>query len=153
MQTISPFLWFDGTAEDAARLYVSIFPNSSVTNVSTNPETGDVLTVAFELDGLEFQGLNAGPMFAFTEAISFFIRAETQNEIDYYWNALIADGGEESKCGWLKDRFGLSWQVIPPLLGELLSSSDAAAAGRAMQAMLGMNKIIIADLQAAFDDQ
>jgi predicted 3-demethylubiquinone-9 3-methyltransferase (glyoxalase superfamily) len=151
MQTVSPFLWFDGTAEDAARLYVSIFPNSTVTNVSTHPETGDVFGVEFELDGIEFRALNAGPMFTFTEAISFFIRAETQTEIDYYWDALLADGGEESRCGWLKDRFGLSWQVIPPVLGELISSSDTAAAGRAMQAMLGMNKIIIADLQAAFD--
>ena len=110
---------------------------------------GTVMGVTFELDGLEFIGLNAGPMFKFNEAVSFFIKADTQEEIDYYWQRLTADGGEESMCGWLKDKFGLSWQVVPSVLGELLGHQDRERAGRAMQAMLKMKKIIIAELENA----
>jgi predicted 3-demethylubiquinone-9 3-methyltransferase (glyoxalase superfamily) len=156
MQKISPFLWFDNQAEEAAEFYVSIFDNSSVTNVSRYSEgapvaAGTAMGVSFVLDGVEFQALNAGPAFTFSEAISFFINAETQEEIDYLWDALTADGGEPGRCGWLKDRFGLSWQVVPSVLGKLLSDPDPEAAGRVMQAMLGMGKLDIAALQAAHD--
>ena len=148
MQKITPFLWFDGNAEEAMNFYLSVFKNSK--QVSTMPGPGGkVMGVTFELDGLEFIGLNAGPMFKFNEAVSFFIKADTQEEIDYYWQRLTADGGEESMCGWLKDKFGLSWQVVPSLLGELLGHQDRDTAGRAMQAMLKMKKIIIADLENA----
>ncbi|CAN5329312.1 VOC family protein [soil metagenome] len=156
MTSISPFLWFDSEAEEAAQLYVSIFPNSSITNVSRYPEggplpAGTVLGVSFVLDGLEFQALNGGPQHPFTEAISFFISLDTQEEVDRYWNALITDGGEPGQCGWVKDRFGLSWQVVPRLLGELLGSSDSVAASRAMAAMMQMTKLELQTLQDAFD--
>jgi predicted 3-demethylubiquinone-9 3-methyltransferase (glyoxalase superfamily) len=156
MTSISPFLWFDSQAEEAAQLYVSIFPHSSITNVSTYPEggplpAGTVLGVSFILDGLEFQALNGGPQHPFTEAISFFIGVDTQEEVDRYWDALIADGGEPGQCGWLKDRFGLSWQVVPRLLGELLGSRDSVAASRAMAAMMQMTKLEMRTLQDAFD--
>ncbi|QNA43119.1 VOC family protein [Lacibacter sediminis] len=148
MQKITPFLWFDGNAEEAMNFYLSVFKNSK--KISTMPGPGGtVMGVSFELDGLEFKGLNAGPMFKFNEAISFFVNADTQEEIDYYWNSLTADGGQESMCGWLKDKFGVSWQIVPPVLGELLSHPDREKAGRAMQAMMQMKKIIIADLQNA----
>lgn len=154
MQTISPFLWFATEAEEAANFYVSVFPNSSVTNVSRFPEgspsPGSAFGVSFVLDGVEFQALNSAEKNNFTEAISFFVTVETQDEVDHYWNALT-DGGEERRCGWLKDRFGVSWQVIPSVLGNLVGGPDAVASGRAMQAMLSMRKIIIADLQAAYD--
>lgn len=155
MQKISPFLWFENQAEEAAEFYVSVFENSSVTNVSRYSEVpgtpGTVMGVSFVLDGVEFQALNAGPEFTFSEAISFFINAETQTEIDYLWDALTADGGEPGRCGWLKDKFGLSWQVVPPQLGKLLADPDPAAAGRVMQSMLGMGKLDIAALEAAHD--
>ena len=148
MQKITPFLWFDGNAEEAMNFYLSVFKNSK--QVSTMPGPGGtVMGVTFELDGLEFIGLNAGPMFKFNEAVSFFIKADTQEEIDYYWQRLTADGGEESMCGWLKDKFGLSWQGVPSVLGELLGHQDRERAGRAMQAMLKMKKIIIAELENA----
>jgi predicted 3-demethylubiquinone-9 3-methyltransferase (glyoxalase superfamily) len=146
MSSISPFLWFDTQAEEAAELYVSLFPNSSISNVARTPE-GTVFTVTFVLDGVEFQALNAGPHHMFNEAVSFFIRAETQERIDELWSKLTADGGEPGQCGWLKDRFGLSWQVVPPRLGELLS--DPAVSQPVMQAMFGMQKLVIADLEAA----
>ena len=148
MQKITPFLWFDGNAEEAMNFYLSVFKNSKPVSTMPGPG-GTVMGVTFELDGLEFIGLNAGPMFKFNEAVSFFIKAETQEEIDYYWQRLTAEGGEESMCGWLKDKFGLSWQVVPSLLGELLGHQDRDKAGRAMQAMLKMKKIIIADLENA----
>lgn len=155
MQKISPFLWFDTQAEEAAEFYVSIFENSSVTKVSRYTEapgnTETVMGVSFVLDGVEFQALNAGPEFTFSEAISFFINAETQTEIDYLWDALTADGGEPGRCGWLKDKFGLSWQVVPAQLGNLLTDPDQAAAGRVMQSMLAMGKLDIAELEAAHD--
>ena len=148
MQKITPFLWFDGSAEEAMNFYLSVFKNSKQVSAMPGPG-GTVMGVTFELDGLEFIGLNAGPMFKFNEAVSFFIKADTQEEIDYYWQRLTADGGEESMCGWLKDKFGLSWQVVPSVLGELLGHPDRERAGRAMQAMLKMKKIIIADLENA----
>lgn len=147
-------LWFDNQAEAAANFYISVFPNSKVNNVvrydkavseAAGMPEGTVLVIDFELDGKAFSALNGGPRFTFSEAISFVIHVKDQEELDFYWNALIADGGEESYCGWLKDKFGLSWQVVPSRLGELMS----AGGGAATQALMGMRKIIIADLEAA----
>ncbi len=142
MKKITPFLWFESQAEEAMNYYVSVFKNSKV--LSSNPQS-----VNFILDGQEFIGLNAGPQFKFNEAISFLVNCEDQNEVDYYWNKLIADGGEESMCGWLKDKYGLSWQIIPKQLGELMGDPDPEKAQRVVQAMLKMKKIIVADLQKA----
>lgn len=158
MRSISPFLWFDDQAEEAVEFYVSIFPNSRIVSVSryreTNPDSvqnpGRAMGVSFVLDGLEMQALNGGPIFTFTEAISLFVSVETQPEIDHLWSSLSA-GGAESQCGWVKDRYGLSWQIVPPALGELLSDPDPARAGRLMQAMLGMRKLDIAGLRTAAD--
>lgn len=146
-QKISPFLWFDGNAEEAMHFYISIFKNSKVLNVMPGPG-GKVMGVSFLLEGQEFMGLNGGPMFKFTEAISFFVKCETQEEIDELWEKL-SEAGEKSRCGWLKDKFGLSWQVVPPILGELLQQKDRAKAQRVMEAMMQMDKIIIADLKKA----
>ena len=148
MKKITPFLWFDAQAEEAMNFYVSLFKNSKVINVSRGPD-GKAFSVAFELDGQEFLGLNAGPQFKFNEAVSMFVNCEDQSEVDHFWNALIADGGEESMCGWLKDKYGLSWQIIPKQLGELMGDPDREKSGRVMQAMLKMKKIIIEDLQQA----
>lgn len=155
MQKITPFLWFDDQAEEAAEFYVSIFKNSAVTGVSRYGEgapapAGSAMSVTFVLDGLELQALNGGPEFSFTEAISLFVTAETQDEIDHLWGKLTS-GGEPGECGWLKDRYGLSWQIVPPVLGELLGDRDADRSSRVMQAMLGMGKIDIAALRAAYD--
>ncbi|MBT1001949.1 VOC family protein [Paenarthrobacter sp. DKR-5] len=154
MQTISPFLWFDDQAEEAANFYVSVFPNSSVTNVSRYPEgaprpAGTVMVVSFTLDGLELLALNGGPAFRFTEAISLSVRAETQDEIDELWEKL-GEGGEPGQCGWLKDRYGLSWQINPPVLTEMLADRDAAKSERVMATMLTMGKLDIAALTAAY---
>jgi predicted 3-demethylubiquinone-9 3-methyltransferase (glyoxalase superfamily) len=155
MPQITSCLWFDREAEDAARFYVSIFPNSKIGRVSRYPENlpgdraGEVLTVEFELDGKAFTGLNGGPDFRFSEAISFQIEVSEQAELDRYWNALLADGGKESQCGWLKDRFGLSWQVVPVQLARLMSDPDKAKAGRVAAAMMQMVKLDIAGLEAA----
>ena len=155
MQKITPFLWYDGKAEEAANFYVSVFStgpsakNSSITRVMPGPD-GNAMGVDFVLDGQEFIALNGGPLFKFTEAISLFVKCETQEEVDHFWNKFTADGGHESMCGWLKDKFGLSWQIIPSMLGEMLGDKDRARAGRAMQAMLQMKKIIIADLKKAY---
>jgi predicted 3-demethylubiquinone-9 3-methyltransferase (glyoxalase superfamily) len=147
-QTITPFLWFDGQAEVAMEFYCGIFPDTKILHVT---RMGDVVQyVQFMLQGQEFMGLNAGPEFQFTEAVSFFVSCDTQEEVDSLWEKLTADGGEESQCGWLKDKFGLSWQIIPKRMGQLLSDSDREAAGRAMQAMLGMQKISVPELEAAF---
>jgi predicted 3-demethylubiquinone-9 3-methyltransferase (glyoxalase superfamily) len=157
MSKITPCLWFDGQAEEAAKFYTAIFPNSSIDTISRspadNPSTpaGAVLNVDFTLDGAKFIGLNGGPDFHFTEAISFSIDCEDQAEVDRYWDALIKGGGEESQCGWLKDRFGLSWQVVPRQLNEMLQSSDGDAAKRAMEAMLKMQKLDVAKLREAFE--
>ncbi|MBI3159361.1 MAG: VOC family protein [Chloroflexi bacterium] len=152
MQKISPYLWFNDQAEEAAMFYISLFKNSRIVGTMPGPE-GRVMGVAFELEGQEFIALNGGPQFTFTEAISFFVHCETQDEVDHFWNALIADGGEESRCGWLKDKYGLSWQIIPNALGELMGDPDRERANRAMNAMLQMNKIVIADLQKAYDGE
>lgn len=156
MQKITPFLWFDNQAEEAAEFYVSLFENSQINEVSRYGEgapapAGTAMSVLFTLDGSDFHALNAGPMFTFNEAVSFFIRAETQDEIDRLWDALTADGGAPSQCGWLKDRYGLSWQVVPPVLGELLGDADQERAGRVMTAMLGMQKIVIDELWDAYN--
>jgi predicted 3-demethylubiquinone-9 3-methyltransferase (glyoxalase superfamily) len=154
-QKITPNLWFDTEAEEAANFYVSLFPNSRIVNVShyteAGPrEAGTVMTVEFELDGQRFVGINGGPEFTFDEAVSFQIDCETQDEVDSYWERLT-DGGEESQCGWLKDRYGLSWQVTPAGIEELFADPDPARAERAMQAMLGMRKLDLAAMRAAAD--
>jgi len=156
-QRITPFLWFDDRAEEAAKFYVSIFPGSRIGTTARYDEAtakaagrpaGSVMTVAFELDGQEFVALNGGPVFAFTEAVSFVVNCETQAEIDHYWSALTSGGGQEVQCGWLKDRFGLSWQIVPTILNELLAG-DPDKAKRAMAALMKMKKISIAGLQTA----
>jgi predicted 3-demethylubiquinone-9 3-methyltransferase (glyoxalase superfamily) len=154
-QKITPNLWFDTEAEEAANFYVSLFPNSRIVNVShyteAGPrEAGTVMTVEFELDGQRFVGINGGREFTFDEAVSFQIDCETQDEVDSYWERLT-DGGEESQCGWLKDRYGLSWQVTPAGIEELFADPDPARAERAMQAMLGMRKLDLAAMRAAAD--
>ena len=154
-QKITPFLWFNQEAEEAANFYVSLFPNSRIVNVSHYTEAGPreagmVMTVEFELDGQRFVGINGGPEFTFDEAVSFQIDCETQDEVDSYWERLT-DGGEESQCGWLKDRYGLSWQVTPAGIEELFADPDPARAERAMQAMLGMRKLDLAAMRAAAD--
>ena len=158
MQKINPFLWFDNQAEEAAKFYVSVFKNSKIDKVTRYPEEaakkigrepGSVMTVEFTLDGVEFVALNAGPQFKFTEAVSFAVMCDTQEEVDYYWEKLTAGGGEPGQCSWLKDKFGLSWQVQPRLLIELLGDKDKAKAGRVMNAMMDMTKIDIAALEKA----
>lgn len=158
MPKITPFLWFDHQAEEAATLYTSLFPNSKVTDVQRNtaggpgPE-GAVLVVQFELDGQQFTALNGGPQhFAFNESVSFVVDCKDQAEVDHYWDSLIAGGGEPSQCGWLKDRYGLSWQIVPTVLNELLADPDPQRSSRAMQAMLKMSKLDIAELQASADN-
>lgn len=156
MGIVSPHLWFDSQALEAAEFYVSLIPNSAITSVRRAPsgvpgvEEGVPFIVEFTLDGLPVIGLNAGPVFTLDEAFSFVIACDTQEDVDRYWDALIADGGEASQCGWCKDRFGLSWQVVPTVLDSLVSS-DGEAGARAMAAMLGMQKLDIAALQAAYD--
>jgi len=154
MQKISPFLWFDHQAEEAAHFYVSIFKNSTVLKISRYGEAGpgpagSVMVVNFQIEGQDFMALNAGPLFKFTEAISFVINCQKQEEVDYFWSKLTANGGQESQCGWLKDKFGLSWQVTPTILGELLADKDLKKVQRVMQTMLQMKKIDIAALQRA----
>jgi predicted 3-demethylubiquinone-9 3-methyltransferase (glyoxalase superfamily) len=151
MKKITPFLWFDTQAEEAMNFYVSVFKNARVLGVTPGPN-GIAQSVNFELEGQEFIGLNAGPQFKFNEAISFLVDCETQAEVDALWNKLTANGGEESMCGWLKDKYGLSWQIIPSALGRLLSDPDSEKAGRVLQAMLKMNKIDIQVLQDAYDE-
>lgn len=155
MQKITPFLWFDTQAEEAANFYVSLFKNSRILSVSRYGEAGpgpagSVLTIAFQLDGQEFVALNGGPQFKFTEAISLYVNCENQQEVDELW-AKLTEGGEESMCGWLKDRYGISWQIIPTGLTEMLSSPDSAKALRATQAMFTMKKIDLAKMRAAFE--
>jgi predicted 3-demethylubiquinone-9 3-methyltransferase (glyoxalase superfamily) len=149
MPTITPFLWFNTQAEEAMNFYASIFKRSKV--VSVNRANGKVMSVQFELEGQPFMGLNGGPQFAFTEAISFFVGCETQKEIDELWEKLTADGGASSRCGWLKDKFGLSWQIVPTSLGRMLSDKDGARAGRVMNAMLQMDKLDLKKLEDAYE--
>ena len=157
MQKITPFLWYDNQAEEAANYYVSVFKNSRVKNATRYDEAGakasgrpagSVMTVDFELDGQEFVGLNGGPHFKFTEAVSFVVNCETQEEVDYFWEKL-SEGGAEVQCGWLKDKYGLSWQVVPTILSELLKNKDPEKAKRVVQAMLQMKKIDIEALNRA----
>ncbi|UEM10930.1 VOC family protein [Bradyrhizobium barranii subsp. barranii] len=143
MTSITPFLWFANNVPEAVAFYKAVFPNAKVESVS------DSMAV-FELEGQRFHALNGGPQYRFTEAVSFFISVETQAEVDYFWSRLTADGGEESRCGWLKDKFGLSWQVIPSALGRYLGDPDRTKANRVMQAMMEMRKIVIADLDRAY---
>jgi predicted 3-demethylubiquinone-9 3-methyltransferase (glyoxalase superfamily) len=150
----TPCLWFDTEAGDAATFYTNLFPNSRITNTSYYGEGGPreagmVLTVEFELDGLRFTALNGGPDFTFNEAVSFQVSCETQEEVDRYWDAFAAGGGQPGPCGWIKDRFGLSWQVIPTALPELLSDPDPERSQRALKAMMSMSKLDIAELRAA----
>ncbi len=153
---ITPFLWFDNDAEDAMNFYTSVFKNSSVDSINRIgkgghlPE-GSVMICSFTLEGQKFMALNAGPHFKFNEAVSFYVSCDSQEEVDYYWNKLTADGGAESQCGWLKDKFGLSWQIIPTALPELMSDPDLEKGGRVMQAMMGIRKIEIEELQEAYD--
>jgi predicted 3-demethylubiquinone-9 3-methyltransferase (glyoxalase superfamily) len=156
MNGITPNLWFDTEAEEAAEFYCSIFPNSKITSVThytegSPREAGMVMTVSWVLDGEEFTGINGGPNFPFTEAVSFHINCDDQAEVDYFWEKLTAAGGEEVQCGWLKDRFGVSWQVVPAGFEDVWSSGDPARAERAMKAMMGMKKLDLAALQAAAD--
>ena len=150
MKKITPFLWFDTQAEEAMNFYVSIFKHSKVLGVTPGPN-GIAQSVNFELEGQEFIGLNAGPQFKFNESISFLVNCETQAEVDELWAKLTADGGEESMCGWLKDKYGLSWQIVPTVLGDLLNDPNPEKAGRVMQAMLKMHKIDIQVLQQAYN--
>ena len=157
MQKITPFLWFDDNAEEAANFYVSVFKNSKLLNVSRYGDAGPgpkgtVMTVEFEIDGLGFVALNAGPRFKFTEAISFVVNCETQEEVDYYWERL-SEGGEKSRCGWLKDQFGLSWQVTPTILDKLMADKDPVKSQRVMERMLQMDKLDIEPLQRAYEGQ
>lgn len=155
MKKITPFLWFDSQAEEAANFYVGIFKNSKVLGVTRYGEAGPgpkgaVMTVNFALDGQDFTALNGGPVFKFTEAVSFTVDCETQEDVDYYWQRLSA-GGSEGECGWLKDKFGLSWQIVPSMMLRLLQDPDPARAQRAMRAMLQMKKLDIGALQRAAD--
>lgn len=145
MKKITPFLWFDNNAEEAANFYVSIFKNSKITSATP-------MMVSFVLDGQEFIGLNGGPQYKFSEAISMFVNCENQEEVDELWGKLL-DGGEESQCGWLKDKFGLSWQIIPKALGQLMGDKDPLKAKRVMDAMMQMKKIEVAKLQAAYNEK
>lgn len=155
LQRITPFLWFDHQAEEAANFYVSIFENSRILTTARYGDggpgpKGSVMTVSFELDGQEFTALNGGPHFKFTEAVSFVVHCETQDEVDRFWKQL-SEGGQESQCGWLKDRYGLSWQIVPNALPKLLQDKDAARSQRVMTALLKMKKLDIAELQRAYD--
>lgn len=154
MQKITTFLWFDNQAEEAVKFYTSVFKDGKIISETTWPEggpaaAGTVLVVEFELAGQRFQALNGGPQFKFTEAISLVINCEDQEEVDYYWEKLLADGGQESQCGWLKDKYGLSWQVTPTILPQLLLSEDREKASRVMQAMMKMVKIDVETIKNA----
>jgi predicted 3-demethylubiquinone-9 3-methyltransferase (glyoxalase superfamily) len=160
MQKITPFLWFDGQAEDAVNFYTSLFKNSKIGRILRYTEevaensgrpVGSVLTIEFEIEGQKFVALNGGPLFKFNESVSFVVNCETQEEVDYFWEKLTADGGDESQCGWLKDKFGLSWQVTPTVLIDMLRDKDPEKAERVMKAMLQMQKIEIPKLKAAYD--
>jgi predicted 3-demethylubiquinone-9 3-methyltransferase (glyoxalase superfamily) len=163
MQKITPFLWFDNQAEEAARFYVSIFKNAKILEDAkfgeegqeiTGGKPGSVMTVEFEIEGQRFTALNGGPIFKFTEAVSFVIACETQEEVDHYWTKLSEGGDEKAQqCGWLKDKFGVSWQVVPSILAKLMSDPDKAKSGRVVNAMLKMKKLDIAGLQAAADQK
>jgi len=149
MQKITPFLWFDNNAQEAVEFYTSVFKNARLDSTMPGPD-GKVMGASFQLEGLSFMALNGGPQFQFTPAISLYVNCESQDEVDYYWSRL-GDGGSFQPCGWLRDRFGVSWQIIPTALSRMLQDKDRARAGRAMQAMMKMSKIDIAALQAAYE--
>lgn len=151
MTTITPFLWFDNQLEEAMTFYASVFPDAEITNVQRQGPDGPVFTASFKLAGQKFSGLNGGPQFRFNEAVSFMVSCKDQEEVDHYWDKLTADGGEESMCAWLKDKYGLSWQIVPDALFTYISGPDAAGRQRATEAMLKMRKIIIADLKSAYE--
>ena len=159
MQKITPFLWFDNQAEEAAKFYTSVFENSKVGKIlrydkaaakAAGQPAGSVLTIEFEIEGQKFTALNGGPAFKFNESISFVVNCDTQKEVDYFWEKLTADGGQESQCSWLKDKFGVSWQVVPTVLIEMLHDKDSGKSERVMKAMLQMQKIDIETLKAAY---
>jgi predicted 3-demethylubiquinone-9 3-methyltransferase (glyoxalase superfamily) len=150
MQKITPFLWFDGKAEEAINFYISIFKNSKIVSLSRSGEGGRVMGGTFQLDGQQFFALNGGPQFTFSPAISFFVNCETQREVDDLWEKL-SEGGAKQRCGWLKDKYGVSWQIIPSVLGKMLQDKDAGKTKNVMDAMLQMNKIDIKGLQQAYD--
>lgn len=159
MQKITPFLWFDNQAEEAAKFYTSVFKNSKIGRILRYDEAsskaagrpvGSVLTIEFEIEGQKFTALNGGPQFKFNESVSFVVYCQTQDEVDYFWQKLTADGGQESECGWLRDKFGLSWQVTPTVLIEMLHDKDPKKSGRVMNAMMQMQKIDISKLKAAY---
>lgn len=157
MQKITPFLWFDDKAEEAMNLYTSIFKNSKIGSITRYGEAGPgpkgmVMSATFQLDGQEFMALNGGPQYKFTEAISFFVNCETQEEVDELWEKL-SEGGEKGRCGWLKDKYGLSWQIVPTALGKMLQDKDAEKSKRVMRAMLQMDKIDIEGLRQAYQQQ
>lgn len=152
MQTITPFLWFDTQAEEAMNFYLSIFKDGKILSTMPGPNN-TVLGVEFEILGQRFQAINAGPEYKFSEAVSFFVSVETQEEVDHYWEKLTADGGTPGQCGWLKDKFGLSWQIIPITLGKLMSDPNREKAGRVMRAMMHMSKIEISKLEEAYNAQ
>ena len=160
MQKITPFLWFDNQAEEAAMFYTSVFKNSKIGRILRYDEAsakaagrpvGSVLTVEFEIEGQKFTALNGGPQFKFNESVSFVVNCKTQEEVDYFWEKLTSDGGQESECGWLKDKFGLSWQITPTVLIDMLNDKDPKKAGRVMKAMMQMQKIEINKLKAAYE--
>ncbi len=151
MPKITPFLWFDTQAEEAMNLYASIFKDSKI--LSINRAQGRVISVLFELEGQQFMALNAGPMYEFSEAVSFFVGCETQAEIDDLWAKLTADGGAPGRCGWLKDKFGLSWQIVPTAMTRMLGDNDAAKSGRVVNVMMQMDKLDLARLQQAYDGE
>lgn len=155
MQKIMPCLWFDGRIEEAAQFYTSVFPDAKITHTSRYGDNapmpkGTPLTVIFELAGQPFMALNGGPIFKFSEAVSFYVHCKDQKEVDHYWNSLTADGGQESMCGWLKDKYGLSWQIVPEAMERYMTDKDPAKADRVVQAMLKMKKLIVADLDKAY---
>ena len=156
---LTPCLWFDTQAEDAAKLYCSVFPNSKITAIGRYPEAGQdvhgkppgsVMVVAFEVDGQPFTALNGGPIFKFDEAVSFQVMCDTQDEVDYYWNALTKNGGQEGPCGWLKDKFGLSWQVVPSAIPRMMTDPDTSKSARVMNAFMTMKKLDVAAIERAY---
>lgn len=156
-QKITPFLWFDKEAEEAVNVYTSIFPNSEISQLTRWPEegplpAGTIQTASFVLDGVQFHAFDAGPQFKFNEAISLFVTCKDQKEVDYYWNKLTADGGKESMCGWLKDKFGVSWQIVPEFIIEKTAHGDPVKLGNMMQAVFQMKKLIVADLEKAYNE-
>jgi predicted 3-demethylubiquinone-9 3-methyltransferase (glyoxalase superfamily) len=155
-QNITPFLWFDGKAEEAIKLYTSLFPNSEIVSLKKWGEgsgfpADQVMMGTIVIDGLQVHMFDAGPQFKFNESVSFFVSCKTQEEVDKYWNKLTSDGGQESQCGWLKDKFGFSWQIVPAILSEYISKGDGKRVGQMMQALMKMKKLVIAELEAAYN--